>query len=378
MKILYVANIRLPTEKAHGVQIMKMCEAFANAGVEVELVVTDRKTPIKEDPFEYYGVKTRFMLTRLPTLDLVFLGGIGFWMQTLSFVWAASRYIRHSSADVVYSRDPALFFFGAVPKSKKLIWEVHARPTKRVLRKVLNLPVSVVAISKGLKEFMVQQGFPPARIMVAHDGVDLSEFESVQEKDQLRKILYLPQDKKLVGYIGKLRTMGESKGVEVIIEAVGHAHAQMPEAALLIVGLNADEMNEVRGLARKAGLPNEAIYLVGHVPHTVAVQYLCAADVLVMNYPNAPHYARIMSPLKLFEYMASGTPIVTSDLPSIREVLPEDAAYFIEPESTHSLIFGITQTLSDPSAPERSRRAREEVAQYTWGKRAHKVLDFIQ
>ena len=54
MKLYYIANARIPTEKAHGVQIMKMCEAFVDAGHEVKLIVPKRKNPIQEDPFAYY------------------------------------------------------------------------------------------------------------------------------------------------------------------------------------------------------------------------------------------------------------------------------------------------------------------------------------
>src|SRR3989344_6026752 len=85
MRIAYLANIRLPTEKAHGLQIMKTCEAFVKAGHEVELIVTDRKTPITEEPFAYYGVKTKFTITRLSVPDTVHWGKVGFWWEMFNF-----------------------------------------------------------------------------------------------------------------------------------------------------------------------------------------------------------------------------------------------------------------------------------------------------
>ena len=83
-KLLYIANIRLPTEKAHGIQIMKMCEAFAHEGVNVELVVPRRFNVIKEDPFAYYGVGKNFTTTRIPSFDLIAFGKIGFFVQVCS------------------------------------------------------------------------------------------------------------------------------------------------------------------------------------------------------------------------------------------------------------------------------------------------------
>ena len=78
MKIIYIANARIPTEKAHGVQIMKMCQAFAKIGNKVTLVLPRRRNPIIADPFEYYVVSQSFNIIKLPTIDLVFLGKIGF------------------------------------------------------------------------------------------------------------------------------------------------------------------------------------------------------------------------------------------------------------------------------------------------------------
>ncbi len=377
MKILYVANIRLPTEKAHGVQIMMTCEAFARLGHMVELVVTDRHTSINEDPFSYYGVEQNFTITRLPTFDTVSWGRVGFWLQTLSFIFHAARYARSSSADMLYSRDPALFFFGGAIPGKKLVWEVHTKPTVRVAEMVRVRPISIVAITVGLRDVLVEAGVPCERIIIAHDAVDTRMFANIPDKQQARRELSLPEDKKLIAYIGKYKTMGESKGVEDIVLTVGAIHAQRTDVALLLVGLNQDEFAEIKELAKIAGIENFA-YLIGHVDREKVALYMRAADVLVMNYPNMKHYARFMSPLKLFEYMASGTPIVTSDLPSIREVLDATTAYFFkadDPDDFRNMLEGVLGDLAAVS--ERALAALEEVKKYTWMKRAEKIMKFI-
>ena len=375
MKILYIANIRLPTEKAHGIQIMKMCEAFAHAGAEVELVVPNRRTPITEDPFDFYGVERAFAITRLSAFDTVSWGRAGFWLQTLSFITRAARYVRRSSAKVIYSRDLALFFFGRMPLGKTLIWEIHAKPTPRVAEKIRKSHVRIVAISGGLRDVLIKAGVPGERITVAHDAVDADLFAEVPDRQTVRRELSLPETKKLVAYIGKYKTMGESKGVEEVISAVGAVHARRADTELLLVGLNQDEFAEVEALAKTAGLDGAA-HLVGHVEHRHVARYMRAADVLVMNYPNTEHYARFMSPLKLFEYMASGTPIVTSDLPSIREVLTDVSSYFFTTDDSDGLRQAIEDVLEKPAeAQERARNAREEIAAHTWSKRAKQILD---
>lgn len=376
MNILYIANIRLPTEKAHGIQIMKMCEAFARLGHEVELIVPNRHTPITEDPFLYYGVDHNFTITRLPTFDTVSWGRAGFWLQSLSFIYHAARYARRSSAEIIYSRDPELFFFGRMPSDAKLAWEIHTKPTPRVAKMVCQSSVHIVAISGGLRDVLVEMGVPQERIIVAHDAVDANMFTQIPDKKKVRQQLSLLEDKKLIAYIGKYKTMGESKGVEDIVAAVGVVHTRQPDTALLLVGLNQDERAEVEALTKSAGLGGSA-YLVGHVEHTDVARYMRAADVLVMNYPNTEHYARYMSPLKLFEYMASGTPAITSDLPSIREVLDDSSSYFFKAGDSTDFCRALEEMLADPvTASQKASAAFEKVQKYTWQKRAEDIIEF--
>ena len=55
-KILYIVNVRIPTEKAHGIQIIKMCESFSDNGMDLELLLPKRINNIKENPFNYYNI----------------------------------------------------------------------------------------------------------------------------------------------------------------------------------------------------------------------------------------------------------------------------------------------------------------------------------
>ena len=83
--LLYIANVRLPTDNAHGVQIIKTCEALADLGIQVTLIHPWRINRHKGDPFEAYRVKRNFRLITVPSLDTLMLGRIGFWFQNLTF-----------------------------------------------------------------------------------------------------------------------------------------------------------------------------------------------------------------------------------------------------------------------------------------------------
>jgi glycosyltransferase involved in cell wall biosynthesis len=348
-KLIYIANSRIPTEKAHGLAIMKMCEAFADNGVDVELVIPRRKTHISDDPFEYYGVKRNFKLTRLWCLDLVKFGWLGYWLETLSFMERVSWHVMFKKG-ILYTRDEfSAFYLRAF--SKKVYWEAHTAKSPLWTSLLKNVE-GVIAISSGLKDHYVSKGFNPSKIMVVHSGVDLSKFDINKSKEELRKELLLPLDKKIVAYIGKRHSMGENKGVEEL------------ESALQSISVENQDV-----------LP----LFVTDTPPRLLPAYMKASDILVMNYPNTEHYAKYMSPLKLFEYMASGTPIVTPDLPTIREVLNESSAYFFKPDNKEDLMLTVKLALKEEKiAQNRAINALQKISNYTWDNRAIIILEFIK
>src|SRR6185437_7157489 len=102
MKILYIMNVRIPTDRAHGLQVMKTCEALVQAGAEVELVIPNRKNDTDEDAFLYYGLTTAFSIRRLPAVDLL-RWRVPFAFSILGFTFFLSlrKYLKHISPETV-------------------------------------------------------------------------------------------------------------------------------------------------------------------------------------------------------------------------------------------------------------------------------------
>ncbi|HEC30650.1 MAG TPA: hypothetical protein ENI66_01385, partial [Candidatus Yonathbacteria bacterium] len=95
-KIVYVTNTRLPTEKAHGLAMMKLCEAFANVGHEVDVIAPYMWRKSGGDVFKYYGAKKNFKISKIPTIDLMPLGvpeKLAFLIQIFSFSISALFYV---------------------------------------------------------------------------------------------------------------------------------------------------------------------------------------------------------------------------------------------------------------------------------------------
>lgn len=383
MKLLYLVSQRFPTEKAYGIQITKTCEAFTNAGVDVELVVPTRKGKLT-DPFEYYDVKRNFRFTRIASPDFYLPGmldRVAFYIKQLISAERLVRYARKNGAGVFYTRDELVAFFLNLSRLQTVIFEAHRFTWRRRLfyRRFLRIGMKIVVISQGIKDEFVKFGFSADKILVAHDGVDIEQFDINVSKDQARAELRLPRDVFLVGYVGQLKTLGMSKGVDCLIEGFAIFHHGYPKSKLIIVGGAPEDIRESQQLAQRLKIPDDAFIFIGRQPHSGIPKYLKAFDVLAMTYPDEPHFARFMSPLKLFEYMASGRPIIASDLPSIREILNEHSTFLIKPGDPRALATGIQQFINDSELASRlARQARIDVQRYTWQRRADMILNFIK
>ncbi len=263
--------------------------------------------------------------------------------------------------------------------SPKVFLEIHVVRSSKSFFRTARLCRGVVVISKGLEEYFMREGMLKEKMLVAHDGVDIEEFSGNKSKEEERREMGIPLESKIVGYVGKLTTMGKEKGVNTLIRAFVEASKKEKDLLFVLVGVNDEEQSEVTRSFEMAGALAGTYRIVGHVPHTEVPKYLRLADVLVMNYPNTAHYAHIMSPLKLFEYMASGTPIITTDLPSVREVLGDDEAFFVEPEDSAALSDALLEVLRDRlSAQGRAQKAFQKVQHYSWKARAQEIVSFVE
>jgi len=109
-------------------------------------------------------------------------------------------------------------------------------------------------------------------------------------------------------------------------------------------------------------------------------RHLWAGDLLLMPYSTACPTAAWMSPLKMFEYMAAGRPILASDLPAIRAILePGRTAHLVPPDSGPALAQGVRELLADPvRAANLAAAARAEAVRYSWDQRVADIMAFVR
>lgn len=380
MKIIYIANARIPTEKAHGWQIMKMCEAFSLSGIDLELVLPTRLNTEqfkKTNPFIHYKIKENFKIKTIKTIDPVFLinqkAGIYIKLQLLFFIFGLLPYLlfkRNRSDYFFYVRDeqllPLLQLF-----SKKIVWEAHNLPTnKKYYLKYWHNCYKIIAITAGLKNELIKDGLSEDKILVAPDAVDLEQFSVISEsKEELRKKLGLPLDKNLIVYTGHLYKW---KGVQTLADA---AEFLSDQELLIIVGGTDQDILDFKN--KNQGIKN--IMIIGHLPQYEIPDYLKAADVLVLPNSAKSTISNVYtSPLKLFEYMAAQRPIIASNLPSLMEILNSNNSVLVEPDNAKKLAENIKLILQNSQLADKiSRQSYNDVKKYSWLNRAKSIIDYL-
>lgn len=381
MKIIYLANIRLPSEKPHSIHVIKMCEALANQGHEVSLVVAQRYNPNfkNQDVFEFYNLKQNFKIKKLLVIDILHWfsqGPYATWLANLTFAISSFIYVLFNKADLIYSRDGLPLRFISLIK-KNFIYEFHEYRTqdKQLYKKLSNQGKELVVITQGLKELLVRDGTNPDKILVAPDAVDLDKFQIVKDKKETRKKLDLPIDKKIILCNSSLYKW---KGVFTLAQVFKFQILDSNSLIVFVGGMRYD-IDRLKKFIKENNLPTDKILILGHRPYKNMPEYLAAADVLVLpNSSKRELSTKYTSPLKMFEYMASQKPIVASDLPSIREILNEQNAVLVEPDDPQALAQGIQKVLQDKKLSDKiSNQAYKDVQNYTWEKRVKNILKFL-
>lgn len=367
MRIIYLSGSQIPSQRANSIQVMRMCEAFAQNGHEVTLIGKQFDASPTRAIYEYYGVQKNFELALVPCKRVK---GTGIFL--LPKLYARLR--RYGADEVlIYARD----IYGvslAIRMGFRVIYEAHAAPYNRVIRfletTLLRNPqlVRLVVISEALRTLYASRFAVGDRTVVCHDGAVIPNESSNGD------LPWPPCRNTLqVGYIGHLY---KGRGVEIILDCA----RQLLQYDFHIVGGSEADIDCWQGEA-----PSN-VHWHGFVAPALVHHARSKCDVLLMPYQKVivnPHShlntVPWMSPMKLFEYMASRKAIIASDLPVLREVLNEQMAILVPPEDACAWISAIKRSESQSyrqTLAESAYCAFHE--HYTWRERARKVLEGIE
>ena len=368
MKIIAIAGSTIPSDTANSVQVMKACQALAQIGHQVTLLVPGGKNT-SVDLKEHYGLQVDFPIE---------------WLSLSSrrmFTWNSVRRARALKAEIIYTWFPQSAVFSLL-RGLPTVFEIHIQPTGffgpawHRLFALLRGRKRLVSITHALVELLERDfhmRFPPEQVVIAPNGVDLERFSSLPDPVTARGQVGLREAPTLMctGHLYK------GRGAELFLALA----RTIPSAHFVWVGGRPEDIEVWRQRADKNSLFN--VTFVGFIPNGSLPMYQAAADILLMPYSESimgssgtADSAAVASPMKMFEYMGTGRAIASAYLPVIREVLNENNAVFCKPDDINSWKTALEHLLKDENLRDQlGKQARQDAQGYTWVARAKRIMN---
>jgi glycosyltransferase involved in cell wall biosynthesis len=371
MRIAAISNSRIPSLTANSIQAMKVCDALAQAGHDIRMIVPAEACPTPwSDLARHYGVSHPFQIEWRPSVRL---------LKRLDFTLFAQAAANRFKADLIYTWLPQSAVL-ATRLHVPVILEMHADVAGRLgawwLRQFWKgsakrrLLVTTRALL-GALERSSRMKFPKPAVQVAPNGVDLERYASLPAAEEARRTLHL-KDGFTAGFTGHFYA---GRGNSLLFEMA----RALPTMNFVWVGGTPQAVQEWRSKLAAARRTN--VTLTGFVDNSRLALYQAAADILLMPYGSSvaassgQDIAEVINPMKMFEYMAAARAIVTSDLPVIREILDETSAVFCPVGDVAAWKSAIEELSSDENRRKKlGLNARRKVESHTWAERARTAL----
>jgi glycosyltransferase involved in cell wall biosynthesis len=370
-RLLVIAPQPFFTARGTPLSVYYRTLVMAEQGVEIDLLTYG----IGED-VAIPGVR----IVRIPRLPLTGSMPVGpSWPKAILDIpmalWTVGLLLRHRY-EVVHAHEEAVFWCQALKPlfGFRMIYDMHSslpqqlenfRYTRSPLllgifraleRRALASANVVVTICRELRDHTQMLGVDPERqLLIENSLFDDVILSSPADRDatavQSCRAMFGP-DCRVIVYAG---TFEAYQGIELLVDAFSRVVARVPQARLLLAGGRDEQVANIRARADALGLGATCL-LVGQVPKRVASAYMQSADVLV-----SPRLHGTNTPLKIYEQLASGCPLVATRIRSHTQVLDDSTGFLVEPEP-ESLAEGLIRALTDSSGVE--QRVRGACALY--------------
>ena len=388
MNIALIAPTFIPSRRANTIQVMKMAQALALNGHSVHLASPGEPAqPRREgDPSfarestssgadwpnlsHHYGLTVEFPITWLPAHPR---------FRGYDYALRALRHARRAHATLLYTRHPQTAALSSL-FGQPTIFEIHDLPhgvAKILLRAFIagRGRRRLIAITRALAKD-VNRVSKIENLLILPDGVDLSRYQNLPSPTQARDALQFQDPKRpTAGYTGHLY---DGRGLHHMLKIA----AQLPELQFLIAGGNPEDVERLQNKISNQQSAINNLTFTGFIPNADLPHYQAACDLLLMPYQrrvaasSGGDIAPYLSPMKLFEYLASGRAILSSDLPVFREVLNQENAVLLPPDNVDAWVGAIRDLLAHPEKRSAlGERARQDAEKYTWEARAEKMLE---
>ncbi|MBI6548057.1 glycosyltransferase family 4 protein [Xenorhabdus lircayensis] len=386
MKIAYIDPYPVPDYRVASLQILQNVDAFSRQGHRVCLITPKGQSHIEE------------ILGRAlpPAAELIALHNIRRkWYFPLNtqklFYFQVSRWLKEHQVDAIFTRNikmanyllckhpdiPHFFeshevFAQSFKESHNLTKRINQhkyQKLRKIEQQVYDCSKVVFVLTSLLREDIYKQYGVKTPIVVAPDGVDMLAVESTKQALSGRK--HKSKSLTQVLYLGSLHRW---KGVPTVMKAMSY----LDNIILNIAGGTTEQIERLRQTAEQIGVSDKVNFL-GFVQPKKRFQIIADNDICVLPLTKTSIGSRYTSPLKLFEYMAMGKPVVISDFPSIRDAVDENAVNFADSENAESFAEQIRWLINNPTEMiakvDCSQRLVAE--RFNWDQRAKLITSVI-
>lgn len=347
--VVYLGRSRLQRNRANLIQTLQMMEAFHQNGVDATLYLPPWPRSLAlENRLREFGIES--------SLDIRSSWLLNRRWNARPFITLYRRRLRQAAG--VYTRSvqiSAALSSAGIPHQleiheaeRELIGKGYlADIVKRHRQRLIEW---LFPISHAAADVLIRAGAVAERVLVSPSGTQLSAFDRIAPFDPDR--LSAPR----IVYLGRL---SRDRGLDVFEQIAARGIAEVT-----LVG----EQEDTVGASDK-------LRVVPFVPHRDVPLWWERSDAVLLPYQRSLPHADSISPIKLFEAMAAGRPIVVSDLPAIREIVDhEKTALLVEPADTKGWIAALRRLQNDPGLACRlAQAAKEKVREYGWEKRAERI-----
>lgn len=284
--------------------------------------------------------------------------------------WLALLTPLHGSRVIYEVHDLEAAHPSKASKWPRLFWR-HALPW--LDRTALTRTYKLVSLTDLFRQWVISRGVRRAEaVAVIPDAYDPALYFPADESVE-RAELGLPSGPSVIGYAGLTFAY---RRLDLLVRAFASVRVGHPDAKLVLVGGRPAEIEELQLMASELGLESGSVIFPGQVAQKEAAHYLNACDLLAI--PDTVT-GMTASPLKLFEYMAVGKPIVCKDMPALREIVDDTSAVFFRAGDVTSLGDAINSVLADPSwGAKLGEAARAQAQRYTYRARAEAIKKVVQ
>jgi glycosyltransferase involved in cell wall biosynthesis len=371
MQIAVITTSQVPSITANSIQVMKVCQSYRQLGHDVTLIVPGIKSVNWEEISRIFGISTKFKIKYIPTIK---------FLRRYDFSFFSGILILMNKYDIIHTWMPQIASIAGM-LGKPFIIELHGMPTGKVGPKLYKSLIfskykkrflSITNALKNMYEKEYEFKFDDEEIQIAPNGVVLEPYLNLPVPSVQKKHLGI-KDEFTAVYTGHLY---QGRGMDLLVKLA----SKLPEIQFLWVGGRGKDVDYWKKYINEHHISN--IVLTGFVRNEYIPSYQSIGDVLLMPYENSisgssgGNSVDFCSPMKMFEYMAAGKPIISSDLPILHEVLSEENAIFCSYDDVDQWVDAINLVINNPELSiNLGRQARLDVEKYTWIERAKKSLD---